>query len=121
MDEALLRLAQHAENHKAMLCQLMEPLWEQCFLVHPGKVTISCVGLQGQPAELVKAALRAAWRKAGFAEGDMTTAKWNQLTDRLFAASATPAPHVETYPGPVRVSIAQETVTLISAGEKEAV
>ena len=121
VDEALLRLAEHAENHKAMLRQLMEPLLEQCFLVHPGKVTISCVGLQGQPAELVKAALRAVWRKAGFAEGDMTTAKWNQLTDRLLAASTMPATHVETYPGPVRASIAKETVTLVSLGGKEAV
>ena len=114
VDDALLRLAQHAENHKTMLRLLVKPLLEQYFCVQQGEVKIRCEGLHNQSMELVKAALRSAWREANFAEGDMTTSKWNQLSRRLMASATLAETLVETYPGPVRVSVKKNTMTLVS-------
>jgi tRNA(Ile)-lysidine synthase len=92
VDDALLRLAEHARDWQTALEEVAEQLLGDCSLAMPseGGFLLQCEPLATAPRVLASEALRLAWRRARLPEQAMRYQHWQQLVELACASSAAP-------------------------------
>lgn len=99
VDEAVLRLAEQANESQQLVSQLAEELIGRAFQIASGRVEIDCRQLTDGLPLVVREACKLAWAAAGWQLQDMGFREWQQLA-RL--ACAGPDPGVSNLPANVR-------------------
>lgn len=123
VDQALMRLAQQADETQQVVATFVQGLVRQCVTTkyaNPASgpttdsacavtVQIECQPLEEQPETLVREVCRAAWNQAGWPQQGMGFAQWRQLTSMVMAD---PDAAAVTLPGGIRASRAASMIVL---------
>lgn len=79
VDDAILRLAQQADEAQQLVATLAEDLLRRCVTVSPAVITFDCCLLSGEPPFLVRETCKNAWSAAGWPLQNMGFHEWQQL------------------------------------------
>ena len=112
VEDSIIKLAEHARRHSQLIEQLIMPVLKEHFSIRPLSIEVAAEGLDQYPNELLKSAVRHAWRSAGLATRDMSVARWEALTRHLTAPADPDREVVATFPGNVRLVRSGDAIRL---------
>ena len=78
-DQAVLRLAQQADESQQVIAALADRLFRRCATVSENRVQIDCRPLAAEPALLIRETCKMAWTEARWPLQDMGFDQWQQL------------------------------------------
>lgn len=88
VDHALLRLGRQADELQEAVDAVVARLASDVASVSPEKIVVDVARLKHQPEPLVREVLRAAWRRAGWPEQQMSDPAWRRLAGAALAGRA---------------------------------